>query len=77
MKLVVVGTGQGGSNIADEFVALSKWVWKNRHIRIFTGGKNDPLYTGAFAINLGAADLYGLKHIPQTDNHSILLGHYG
>ena len=74
MKLVVVGTGQGGSNIADEFVALSKWVWKNRHIRIFTGGKNDPLYTGAFAINLGAADLYGLKHIPQTDNHSILLG---
>ena len=27
MKLVVVGTGQGGSNIADEFVALGEWVW--------------------------------------------------
>jgi len=74
MKLVVVGTGQGGSNIADEFVALSKWVWKNRRIRIFTGGRNEPLSTGVFAINLGAADLYGLQHIPQTDNHTILLG---
>ncbi len=74
MKLVVVGAGQGGSNIADEFVALSKWVWKNRHIRIFTGSKNDSLSTGVFAINLGAADLYGLQHIPQTDNHTILLG---
>ena len=74
MKLVVVGTGQGGSNIADEFVALSKWVWKNRHIRIFTGTQNDDLSTGVFAINLGAADLYGLAHIPQTDNHTILLG---
>ncbi|PKB63561.1 MAG: hypothetical protein BZY80_06690 [SAR202 cluster bacterium Io17-Chloro-G2] len=74
MKLVVVGAGQGGSNIADEFVALSKWVWKNRHIRIFTGEKTDSLATGVFAINLGAADLYGLQHIPQTDNHTILLG---
>ena len=74
MKLVVVGAGQGGSNIADEFVSLSKWVWKNRNIRILTGGKNDPLSTGAFAINLGAADLYGLQHIPQTDDHTILLG---
>jgi cell division GTPase FtsZ len=74
MKLVVIGAGQGGSNIADEFVALSRWVWKNRHIRIFTGGKNDDLATGVFAVNLGAADLYGLRHIPQTENHTILLG---
>ncbi len=74
MKLVVVGAGQGGSNIADEFAALSKWVWKNRHIRIFTGDKNDSVVTGVFAVNLGAADLYGLQHIPQTDNHTILLG---
>ncbi len=74
MKLVVVGTGQGGSNIADEFVSLSKWVWKNRNIRIFTGERNDPLSKGVFAINLGAADLYGLQHIPQTDDHTILLG---
>ena len=74
MRLVVVGAGQGGSNIADEFAALSKWVWKNRHIRIFTGDKNDSVLTGVFAVNLGAADLYGLQHIPQTDNHTILLG---
>jgi tubulin-like protein CetZ len=74
MKLVVVGVGQAGSNIADEFVSLAKWVWENRHIRIFTGGPRDPLYQGVFAINLGAADLYGLRHIPHNPDHSILLG---
>ena len=74
MKLVVVGAGQGGSNIADEFAAMGKWVWKNRHIRIFTGGEQDPIHTGFFAVNLGAGDLYGLQHIPQTDDHTILIG---
>lgn len=74
MKLVVVGTGQGGSNIADEFVVLGKWVWKNRHIRVFTGGENDPIEKGVFAINLGAGDLYGLRNIPHTEDHTILLG---
>ena len=74
MKLVIVGAGQGGSNIADEFVAMGKWVWKNRRIRIFTGGDEDPLSKGVFAVNLGAGDLYGLNHIPQTDDHTILLG---
>lgn len=74
MKLVVVGTGQGGSNIADEFVVLAKWVWRNRRIRIFTGEENDPLSKGVFAVNLGAGDLYGLQHIPQTEDHTILLG---
>jgi cell division GTPase FtsZ len=74
MKLVVVGAGQGGSNIADEFVALGKWVWKNRHIRIFTGEEGDPICRGVFAVNLGAGDLYGLQHIPLTDDHAILLG---
>lgn len=74
MKLVVVGTGQGGSNIADEFVVLAKWVWKNRRIRIFTGSEHDPICRGVFAVNLGAGDLYGLKHIPHTEDHTILLG---
>ena len=74
MKLVIVGAGQGGSNIADEFVALGKWVWKNRRIRIFTGDDEDLLSKGVFAVNLGAGDLYGLNHIPQTDDHTILLG---
>ena len=74
MKLVIVGAGQGGSNIADEFVAMGKWVWKNRRIRIFTGDDEDPLSKGVFAVNLGAGDLYGLNHIPQTDDHTILLG---
>ena len=74
MKFVIVGTGQGGSNIADEFAAMGEWVWKNRRIRIFTGSGNDPINTGIFAINLGAGDLYGLTHIPQTDDHTILIG---
>jgi cell division GTPase FtsZ len=74
MKLVVVGTGQGGSNIADEFVAMGQWVWRNRHLRLFTGVNNDPIYQGVFAVNLGAGDLYGLQHIPQTDDHTILMG---
>ena len=74
MKLVVVGCGQGGGNIADEFAALGKWVWENRRIRIFTGGTKDPIHKGVFAINMGAGDLYGLKNIPQTDDHTILIG---
>ena len=74
MKLVVVGAGQGGSNIADEFAAMGEWVWKNRRVRIFTGDERDPIYKGVFAVNLGAGDLYGLKYIPQTDDHSILIG---
>jgi cell division GTPase FtsZ len=74
MKLVVVGAGQGGSNIADEFAAMGEWVWKNRHIRIFTGSGRDPIHTGIFAVNLGAGDLYALQHIPQTDDHTILIG---
>ena len=74
MKLVVVGAGQGGSNIADEFVVLGRWVWKNRHIRIFTGEEGDPISKGVFAINLGAGDLYGLQNIPLTEDHTILLG---
>lgn len=74
MKLVVVGTGQGGSNIADEFAAMGQWIWKNRRVRIFTGSHPDPIYTGIFAVNLGAGDLYQLQTIPQTDDHSILLG---
>jgi cell division GTPase FtsZ len=74
MKLIVIGAGQGGSNIADEFAAMGEWVWKNRHVRIFTGSERDPIWKGVFAVNLGAGDLYGLKYIPQTDDHSILIG---
>ena len=74
MKFVVVGTGQGGSNIADEFAAMGEWIWKNRRVRIFTGSEQDPICTGIFAVNLGAGDLYALQHIPQTDDHTILIG---
>ena len=66
MKLVIVGAGQGGSNIADEFVAMGKWVWKNRRIRIFTGDDEDPLSKGVFAVNLGGRG--SLRSQPYPSN---------
>ena len=57
MEIAVVGSGQGGCNIADEFVGMAKRLWTNRHIRIFTGGGKDPICRGVFAINIGASEL--------------------
>lgn len=76
MKLVVIGTGQGGCNIADEFVALGKWVYKNRgKMRIFSGkGENPAVSQGVFAVNLADKDLRGMRNIPPTEDYSILLG---
>ena len=74
MKLVVIGAGQGGSNIADEFVRLAKWIWKERRIRILSGGRKDPLTDPVFSMNLGGVDLYGLQNIRDDEDHCILLG---
>ena len=82
MKLVIVGCGQGGGNIADEFARMAYWLWENRKVRIITGDKEgsnirkkDPdIIKGIFALNLGKGDMYGLENIPQTEDHSILLG---
>lgn len=76
MKLVVVGVGQGGSNIADEFVALGRWVYKNRGgMYIFSGkGEKPDVSRGVFAVNLADKDLRGMKNIPPTEDYSILLG---
>ncbi|MBA7580757.1 Tubulin-like protein CetZ [subsurface metagenome] len=65
MKLVVVGLGQCGGRIADEFARLSKRARAHRGIEIVTG---------AFAVNTDAADLSGLQVIRPDYQHRILVG---
>ncbi len=65
MKLVVVGFGQCGNRIADEFARLNKRARSRRGIEIITG---------AFAVNTDAADLSGLYTIKADYQHRILIG---
>ena len=65
MKLVVIGLGQCGGRIADEFARLNKRAIRQRRIEIVTG---------AFAVNTDAADLSGLTTIKRDFQHRILIG---
>ena len=65
MKLVVVGLGQCGGRIADEFARLNKKAESKRGLQIITG---------AFAVNTDEADLSGLQTIPPDYQHRILMG---
>jgi len=65
MKLVVVGLGQCGGRIADEFARL------NRRAR---GQRGIEIITGCFAVNSDAADLSGLSNIKPDYQHRILIG---
>jgi cell division GTPase FtsZ len=65
MKLVVVGLGQCGGRLADEFARLNKRARAHRGMEIVTG---------AFAVNTDAADLSGLKTIRPDYQHRILVG---
>jgi len=65
MKLVVVGFGQCGGRIADEFARLNV---RARHLR----GLN--IITGVFAINTDLADLSGLQTIRSHYEQRILIG---
>ncbi len=65
MKLVVIGFGQCGGRIADEFARL------NRRAR---GQRGIEIVTGAFAVNTDAADLTGLSSIKSDYQHRILIG---
>lgn len=65
MKIIVVGCGQCGSRIADEFARLGKRARRERGIEIITG---------AFAVNTDAADLSGLSSIKSDYRHRILIG---
>jgi len=65
MKLVVVGFGQCGGRLADEFARLNKRARSQRGTEIITG---------AFAVNTDAADLSGLQTIRPDYQHRILIG---
>ena len=65
MKLVVIGFGQCGGRIADEFARLNRKAHSQRGIEIVTG---------AVAVNTDIADLSGLKRIKPDYQHRILIG---
>ncbi|MEE8353372.1 MAG: tubulin/FtsZ family protein [Dehalococcoidales bacterium] len=65
MKLLVIGFGQCGSNLADGFARLNRRSRAQRRIEIVTG---------AFAVNTDLADLSGLTSIKSDYQHRILIG---
>ncbi|MFH1647574.1 MAG: tubulin/FtsZ family protein [Chloroflexota bacterium] len=65
MKLVVVGFGQCGGRIADEFARLNGRAHGLRGLDIITG---------AYAVNTDRADLSGLNTIKSDYEHRILIG---
>jgi cell division GTPase FtsZ len=65
MKIVVIGFGQCGGRIADEFARLDKRARHERGIEIVTS---------ALAVNTDAADLSGLDNISADYQHRILIG---
>jgi len=65
MKLAVIGFGQCGGRVADEFARINKRAKSQRGIEIVTG---------AFAVNTDAADLSGLANIQSDYQHRILIG---
>ncbi|MDO8473415.1 MAG: tubulin/FtsZ family protein [Dehalococcoidia bacterium] len=65
MKLTVIGLGQCGGRIAEEFVRLNKRAQVKRGIEIVPT---------AFAVNTDVADLNSLTLIPADYRHRILIG---
>jgi len=65
MKLVVIGSGQCGNRIADEFAQMDRWTLYHRGMKTIID---------AFAVNTDEADLSGLKFIRKDYHHRILLG---
>ncbi|MFC2044556.1 tubulin/FtsZ family protein [Chloroflexota bacterium] len=65
MKLVVIGLGQCGSRVADEFARLNRKAQHDRHIEIISG---------TFAVNTDLTDLSGLSWIKSDHKHRILIG---
>jgi len=65
VKLLVIGLGQCGGRIADEFARLNRRAHSQRGIDIVTG---------AIAVNTDGADLSGLAAIRRDYQHRILIG---
>ena len=65
MKVTVIGFGQCGGRIADEFARINKTAINRRGIEICPG---------VYAVNTDSADLVGLHHIKSDHKHRILIG---
>jgi len=65
VKLLIIGLGQCGGKIADEFARLGMKARLQRKINIITG---------TFAVNTDIADLTGLYTIKPDYRHRILIG---
>lgn len=65
MKLVVIGLGQCGGRLADEFARLNQRARHTRGIYILVE---------AFAVNSDATDLAGIATIKADHHHRILIG---
>lgn len=65
MKVVVIGFGQCGGRIVDQFARLGSMARAHRRIDIITG---------AYAVNTDAADLSGLTYIRPDYQHRIIIG---
>lgn len=65
MKLMVIGCGQCGGRIADQFALLNKVAQVKRGVDIATN---------VIAVNTDVADLSGLQHIKADYRHRILIG---
>jgi len=65
VKLLIIGCGQCGGRIADEFARLNRRARHQRGLEIITG---------AFAVNSDIADLSGLTAIEPDYRHRILIG---
>ena len=65
MRLVVIGFGQCGGRVADEFARLNARARSIRGLHIITG---------SYAVNTDIADLSGLHTIKANYDHRILIG---
>ncbi len=65
MKFLVIGCGQCGGRIADEFARLNRRSHVQRGIGIITD---------ALAVNTDIADLSGLSYVKSDYQHRILIG---
>jgi cell division GTPase FtsZ len=67
MKISVIGVGQCGCNIADEFWGI------NGYSKSFFG-RGIEIVVDAFAVNTDETDLAGIHHIPKDKRHRIVIG---
>lgn len=65
MKLMVIGLGQCGSRLVDEFCRVGHTA---------KGERKATIVTGAYTVNTDQADLTGLKYVKSDYLHRIVIG---